>query len=230
MKKIIKKILHVIPKYSLIPLIFSFTFNMIVYTGSRTIAGEWHHYNIETFLDQYIPLWPPSIIIYLGCYLFWAANYIIIACQEKKKVYQFFAADFLSRIVCLAFFLLFPTTNIRPDLESVGFWNQCMILLYSIDAADNLFPSIHCLVSWFCYIGIRGKKEIPFWYRSFSCVMALLVCLSTLLTKQHVVIDVAGGIILAEVCLWLGRKPVIFGMYEKIQNGINKIIKSGGYK
>ena len=162
--------------------------------------------------------------------MFWAANYIIIACQEKKKVYQFFAADFLSRIVCLAFFLLFPTTNIRPDLESVGFWNQCMILLYSIDAADNLFPSIHCLVSWFCYIGIRGKKEIPFWYRSFSCVMALLVCLSTLLTKQHVVIDVAGGIILAEVCLWLGRKPVIFGMYEKIQNGINKIIKSGGYK
>lgn len=230
MSKIIKKILQIIPKYSLFPLIFSFTFNMIVYTGSRVIAGEWHHYNIETTLDQYIPFWAPSIIIYLGCYLFWIVNYIIIACQEKKEVYQFFAADLLSRVVCLAFFLLFPTTNIRPDLAPTDFWNKCMILVYSIDAADNLFPSIHCLVSWFCYIGIRGKRKIPLWYRSFSCVMALLVCLSTLLTKQHVIIDVAGGIILAEICLRLGRKPVIFGMYEKFQKGINKIIRSGGHK
>ena len=230
MKKVIEKITQIIPAYSLFPLIFSFTFNMIVYTGSRVIAGEWHHYDIETPLDRLIPFWAPSVIIYLGCYLFWIANYILIARQEKREVYQFFAADLLSRIICLAFFLLFPTTNIRPDLEPVGFWNKSMLLVYSIDAADNLFPSIHCLVSWFCYIGIRGKKEIPKWYRTFSCVMALLVCLSTLLTKQHVIVDVAGGVLLAEICFWLGKKSAIFGMYEKFQNGVNKIIRSGGHK
>lgn len=226
----IMKIFRLIPKYSLFPLIFSFSFNMIVYSGSRMIAGEWHHYNIETSLDRLIPFWAPSIVIYLGCYVFWTVNYIIIACQEKQEVYRFFSADLLSRVVCLAFFLLFPTTNIRPDLAATGFWNKSMIFLYSIDAADNLFPSIHCLVSWFCYIGIRGKKEIPAWYRAFSCIMALLVCLSTLLTKQHVIIDVFGGILLAEVCFWLGGKQAVSGMYEKFQNGINKIIKSGGYK
>lgn len=230
MNKKIKKIVQLIPKYSIIPLIFSFSFNMIVYSGSRIITGEWHHYNIESSLDHQIPFWAPSIVIYLGCYLFWAANYILIACQEKKEVYRFFSADFLSRIICLAFFLLFPTTNIRPELAPTDFWNKSMLFLYSVDAADNLFPSIHCLVSWFCYIGIRGKKEIPLWYRTASCIMALLVCLSTLLTKQHVIIDVAGGILLAEICFWLGGNAVIFGMYEKLQNGINKIIRSGGYK
>ena len=75
-----------------------------------------------------------------------------------------------------------------------------MIWLYSIDAADNLFPSIHCLVSWFCFLGIRGRQEIPKWYQYLSCVIAVCVFLSTLMTKQHVVWDVAGGVILAQIC------------------------------
>lgn len=40
-----------------------------------------------------------------------------------------------------------------------------MRFVYAVDAADNLFPSIHCLVSWFCYIGLRGRRDIPVWYR-----------------------------------------------------------------
>ena len=81
-----------IKKYSIIPLIFAVSFNMAVYFGSRVIAGNWHHYNIESSLDRLIPLWAPSVIIYLGCYLFWAANYVIIAQQEKDTVCQFFTA------------------------------------------------------------------------------------------------------------------------------------------
>lgn len=77
-------------RYSLISLIFAFSFNMIVYIGSRMIAGNWHHYNIESSFDIRIPFWPPSAIIYLGCYLFWAINYILISRQEKKEICQFF--------------------------------------------------------------------------------------------------------------------------------------------
>ena len=211
---------------SLISLIFAFSFNMIVYIGSRMIAGNWHHYNIESSLDRLIPIWAPSVIIYLGCYLFWAANYIIIAQQEKDTVCQFFSADFLSRIVCLIFYLVVPTTNVRPNVDPSGFWNQLLLYLYSIDAADNLFPSIHCLVSWFCYIGIRGNQKIPKWYRGLSCIMALLVCASTLLTKQHVIIDVIGGILLAEFCIWFSKKTSIWKVYQNILDYLNKKIFS----
>ncbi len=216
----------IIKKYSIIPLIFAVSFNMAVYFGSRIIAGNWHHYNIESSLDRLIPIWAPSVIIYLGCYLFWAANYIIIAQQEKDTVCQFFSADFLSRIVCLIFYLVVPTTNVRPNVDPSGFWNQLLLYLYSIDAADNLFPSIHCLVSWFCYIGIRGNQKIPKWYRGLSCIMALLVCASTLLTKQHVIIDVIGGILLAEFCIWFSKKTSIWKVYQNILNYLNKKIFS----
>ncbi len=216
----------IIKKDSIIPLIFAVSFNMAVYFGSRIIAGNWHHYNIESSLDRLIPIWAPSVIIYLGCYLFWAANYIIIAQQEKDIVCQFFSADFLSRIVCLIFYLVVPTTNVRPNVDPSGFWNQLLLYLYSIDAADNLFPSIHCLVSWFCYIGIRGNEKIPKWYRVLSCIMALLVCASTLLTKQHVIIDVIGGILLAEFCIWFSKKTSIWKVYQNILNYLNKKIFS----
>lgn len=209
------------PRYSYFAVVFALLFNTVVYTGARAIAGGWHHYRIETAADRMIPFFAPSAAVYLGCYLFWAVNYILIARQSKEEVCRFFAADFLSRLVCLFFFLAFPTTNVRPELEPDGFWNQVMLWVYSVDAADNLFPSIHCLVSWFCYIGIRGREDLPVWYRRFSCVMALLVCASALTTKQHVLVDVAGGILLAELCLRAGRCPSVSGTYRKILDGVN---------
>ena len=209
------------PRYSYFAVVFALLFNTVVYTGARAIAGGWHHYRIETAADRMIPFFAPSAAVYLGCYLFWAVNYILIARQSKEEVCRFFAADFLSRLVCLFFFLAFPTTNVRPELEPDGVWNQVMLWVYSVDAADNLFPSIHCLVSWFCYIGIRGREDLPVWYRRFSCVMALLVCASTLTTKQHVLVDVAGGILLAELCLRAGRCPSVSGTYRKILDGVN---------
>ena len=216
MGKLRKMLNALIPEYSLIPLIAAVTVNMGVYGGARMIAGDWLHHNIECGLDRMIPFIPYTVVIYLGCYLFWIVNYILIARQGKKEVCQFFAADFLSRMICLACYLIYPTTNTRPMVEAEGFWNQVVAVLYRIDAADNLFPSIHCLVSWFSYIGIRGKSYIPRWYRGASCVMALLVCISTLTTKQHVIVDVIGGVALAEICLLIGKLPAVWGKYEKV--------------
>ena len=205
-------------------IIFSFVFNCLVYSGSRMIAGGWYHHNIETGVDRSLPFVPQFLVIYFGCYLFWAVNYILIARQERRSVYQFFTGDFISRCICLGFFLAYPTTNTRPLITDGGLWNQAALWLYSIDAADNLFPSIHCLVSWFCYLGIRGRKEIPVWYQRVSMVIAVLVFASTLLTKQHVIVDVAGGILLAELCFFIGRKTQLYRIYEKLGSRIEKKI------
>ncbi len=227
MGRVSEVINKIIPRDRIFPPVFALAFNLAVYFGSRMIAGGWHHYNIESPLDALIPFWAPSVAIYLGCYVFWAANYILIARLGKQEVCQFFAGDILSRLVCLAFYLLLPTTNTRPILEAEGFWNQVVAGLYAADAADNLFPSIHCLVSWFCYIGLRGKKQIPVWYRGLSCVTAILICISTLTTKQHVILDVIGGVALAEACFYIGKKN-IWKVYEKLLDRVNGILFSEG--
>lgn len=94
---------------------------------------------------------------------------------------------------------MYPTTNTRPEIVGSDIWAQLMRFLYSMDAADNLFPSIHCLVSWLCYIGIRGNKKVPQWIRTTFCICAIAVFISTLTTKQHVIYDVVAGVALVEV-------------------------------
>ena len=225
MKNLLKGLTRILPAYGVFPVIFSFVFNCLVYSGSRMIAGGWYHHNIETGVDRSIPFVPEFLVIYFGCYVFWAVNYILIARQDRRSVYQFFTGDFISRCVCLVFFLAFPTTNTRPLITGSGLWNQAALWLYSIDAADNLFPSIHCLVSWFCYLGIRGRKEIPRWYQSVSMVIAILVFASTLLTKQHVIVDVAGGILLAGFCFFIGRKTDLYRIYERFGSRIEQKIR-----
>ena len=225
MQKLLKGLTRILPAYGVFPVIFSFVFNCLVYSGSRMIAGGWYHHNIETDVDRSIPFVPEFLVIYFGCYVFWAVNYILIARQDRRSVYQFFTGDFISRCVCLVSFLAFPTTNTRPLITGSGLWNQAALWLYSIDAADNLFPSIHCLVSWFCYLGIRGRKEIPRWYQRMSMVIAVLVFASTLLTKQHVIVDVAGGILLAESCFFIGRKTDLYRIYERFGSRIEQKIR-----
>ena len=111
-------------------------------------------------------------------------NYILAARQEQGTGLPFFTADIISRCVCLIIFLAYPTTNTRPVIEGNGIWDLLAGWLYSIDAADNLFPSIHCLVSWFCFLGIKDQKRIPTWYKGVSFTLAVLVFLSPFLPSS----------------------------------------------
>ena len=93
-----------------------------------------------------------------------------------------------------------------------------------MDSATNLFPSIHCLVSWFCFIGIRGQKSIPRAYRIFSCVFAVLVFVSTQVTKQHYIIDVIGGIAVAEAAYYLTHHTQFYRSVEKWMDRITGLL------
>ncbi len=214
--------------YSIVPLISVFTFNSLVYWGTMKVTEGWHHYDFTLSFDRVVPFVPEWVYIYLVCYLFWAINYIMSAWFGKERFYQFVTADLLSRVICCIFFLAVPTTNIRPEIAGEGMTMEVMCWLYEADQPSNLFPSIHCLVSWFSYIAIRGRKEIPKWYRAFSCMFALAVVASTQYTKQHYIVDAVGGVLLAELCWWFAVHTSACQWIKKFFENINdKISKTG---
>ncbi len=213
------------PLFAIIPLLSCFALNMLVYSGTMILCADWYHYDLTTALDRAVPLVPEWMYIYFGCYLFWVANYILVArinWNNKPDFYRFVITDMCSRLVCAVFYIGFPTTNIRPDVTGEGFSVWLLRFLYNIDQPTNLFPSIHCLVSWLCYTGIRGKKEIPIWYRAFSCVFALLVVLSTQFTKQHYIADAIAGIILAEILFLLNKRISLYRVVQRFFTKVNE--------
>ncbi len=213
------------PLFAIIPLLSCFALNMLVYSGTMILCADWYHYDLTTALDRAVPLVPEWMYIYFGCYLFWVANYILVARinrNNKPDFYRFVITDMCSRLICAVFYIGFPTTNIRPDVTGEGFSVWLLRFLYNIDQPTNLFPSIHCLVSWLCYTGIRGKKEIPIWYRAFSCIFALLVVLSTQFTKQHYIADAIAGIILAEILFLLNKRISLYRVVQRFFTKVNE--------
>jgi len=210
-----------IPAYGLLTLITGFTLNSVVYWGTQQLMASSYHYDFTTSLDRKVPFVKEWIVIYVGCYIFWVINYILIAREGKEKCYRFATADIMSRLICAVFFIIIPTTNVRPIVAGSDIFSSLVSNIYMIDSATNLFPSIHCMVSWFCFIGIRKSKKIPGWYKIASCAIAVTICLSTQFTKQHYMIDIAGGILIAEVCFFIANHT---GLYRYIEFIYDKIV------
>lgn len=212
---------RVVPRYAFFSVIFCFVFNSLVYTGTQILMKNTKHYDLSTSFDYSVPFVPGWVLIYVVCFAFWAVNYIIITREGHDEWFKFATADYLSRMVCMVFFIIMPTTNIRPEVTGNGLADNIMKFIYMADPATNLFPSIHCLVSWFCYIGIRGRKDIPLCYRGFSCIFAILVFISTQFTKQHYIADVIAGVFIAEVCYFIGKRTNLYKKTSKIFDKIN---------
>lgn len=213
------------PLFAIIPLISCFALNMLVYSGTMMLCADWYHYDFTSSWDTSIPLVPEWIYIYLGCYIFWIVNYILVARihrDNKAMFYRFVITDMSSRILCAIFFIALPTTNIRPAVPEGGLSTWLLNFIYNIDQPTNLFPSIHCLVSWLCFVGIRKSSRVPRWYKVLSCVLALLVVLSTQFTKQHYWIDAAAGIAFAEILFQINQRISAYRLVESFFSKINK--------
>lgn len=215
-----KWINKIIPEYAVIPLISLFVYNCLVYSGTSFLCRNLPHYDFTTALDRKVPFIEQFIIIYFLAFAFWAVNYILIGRGEKETFYRFVTADLLSRTICLVFFILIPTTNVRPELEGNSVCIQLVRFLYDIDEPANLLPSIHCLVSWFCFIGIKKRKDIARWYKLFSFIFAILIMVSTQTLKQHYLVDVIAGVAVAEITLWVANKTE---WYRHVQSAFEKV-------
>lgn len=218
MMKVMKKRFNFIPEYAVRPLILCVLFNFTIYSGVRLFYKNSVFHNLTSSFDDKIPVIPVFVLIYFGCYIFWIINYILISNIGKEHCYRFLTADLLGKLICGIIYINYPTTNIRPDITTSGVFVDMLKFLYKIDAANNLFPSIHCLVSWYCFAGLRKCKSIPAWYRYFSLFVTVMICISTLVTKQHVIIDVIGGVILAELTWQLSQRIQFYKIYKYINN------------
>lgn len=205
-----KHLQDLIPSEKALGLITLLLLNCVVYWGAMAINSRRELLDITTVFDRWLPFDSRWVVVYLGSYLFWAVNYILLS--QGTDWYRVMTAEIVAKLVCGAFFLLIPATNIRPENLGSGIWDRVMGAVYAMDQPTNLFPSIHCLESWICYRALGKRLDVPKWYRDFSAVFAVLVCISTLLTKQHVLADVLAGVFLAEgvlyfseVCHWGSR-------------------------
>ena len=194
---------HILPSRRLWGVLLCLLLNSLVYWPTQALAAHRTLIDMTTPLDRMIPFVPAWVLIYVACYAYWAVGYVIMARLNSWDTIM--TGEVLAKLTCGICFLLLPTTNVRPEITGSGFTDWLMGLIYKMDPPLDLFPSIHCMESWICFRAVLGQKKIPKWYQIFAGIFTLLVCLSTLFTRQHVIADVIGGILLGEICLDISR-------------------------
>ena len=161
---------------------------------SQLAAGQAAHVPALA-LDERIPLQPEWVLVYGPLYLFLILLPLFVI-RTDRHLRRTFYAYLAVWITAFAGFVLYPTIAPRPgdSIEAEGFAAWGLNFLYSADTPYNCFPSLHVahsFVSAFSVSRVHGTLGAG----AIAC--ALLVAVSTLFTKQHYVLDVVAGILMA---------------------------------
>lgn len=147
-------------------------------------------------LDDLVPLSPAWAPAYGALYLF-LILLPVLAIRDEEHIRRTVLAYLLVWGTAYVCFLVYPTAAPRPiELagNSFGVWG--LRLLYGADPPYNCFPSLHVAHSFVsAFTCDRLHRPVGV----ISGVAASLVAVSTLFTKQHYVLDVAAGILLASI-------------------------------
>lgn len=160
-------------------------------------------------IDDRIPVVSVFVLIYLFSFLFWIGGPVAASATKKSHFVNYIVSLNVAYLIGTLILICFPSymDRVQEGLieigERPGWLNGLLGLVYAMDGKEtafNLFPSFHCLNSVFCYLGVRKQPEISKGFQIYSLLMAVLICLSTVFTKQHYFMDVVGGVAIAFIC------------------------------
>ena len=220
--KLIRKLTKIIPPYAYVPLICVVGTNALTYFATRLITRKLPHHIFSLPLDEYVPLVPFFVTFYVLAFIQWIVGFILMARESRRFCYQMMTGEMIAKLICMVCFLAFPTTMVRPEITGSDIWSRVLSVVYQLDAPDNLFPSIHCLESWICFRAAMRQKKTGTWYTWASFVFTVGVCASTVLVKQHLLPDIAGGILAVEAGLFLAGKFRTGRVFERLESFYGK--------
>lgn len=197
---------------------------LFVYYITRLVLPHLTLHILTGPLDARIPFSPPWVTVYCLCFPFWLAIGLWVASREKPRAYRACASYVLAMLLSGAVFLLWPGTMARPEPAGTDIFAAWVRLIYALDSPTNLCPSLHVLVTYFCFRCIAADKAPPRWCKGVVLVFFMLVCCSVLFVKQHALIDVPAGIAVGELALQGGR---VFRL-ERIGFAIEKRFRKEG--
>ena len=142
---------------------------------------------LSWFAYPYV-VWMP--VLYIG--------FLYFAVKDRSLYWRTLAIYNISVMACNLIFWLFPTYVPRPELAGSDLASLLVLFVYQNDAPLNCFPSIHCLTSYLLFITINRHQLLGKISRIGWSTLLWLIIASTVFIKQHSIIDIAGGIIVAE--------------------------------
>ena len=190
--------------------IFYLLYNLTtVYSVSLYTLYPSQIYNLATPFDSMIPFIPAMIVPYSWSLILFVASFFLVRTSTQLSLLSY--RLILTTIFACLIFYLYPARfsfnrSIPDDWTQFGYQ-----FLQLVDKPFNQLPSLH--VSYAMLLGVSlwdvvasKKRWISAAYRLLLTGICTLITLSTVLTYQHHLLDMFGGVVLAVLVLILSNR------------------------
>lgn len=167
----------------------------------------------DSWIDSYIPFNEYFVIPYILWFVFMVLGFAYFVFIDQVGIKRTYFYLFLGMSLSLLIYALIPTgQNLRVQLYNENIF-QCLVsFIYSVDSSTNVCPSIHVYNSVMMCVSLLKSQRIKqySWLCVAIVVLTVLICLSTVMIKQHAFMDIVWALILAMVIYYIGKRKYAF--------------------
>lgn len=159
-------------------------------------------YIMYSRIDDYIPFVKEMVVPYLFWYIYIIMALVYLGWTSKKDFYNLAFFMFIGMTICFAVYAIFPNgQNLRPVIRGNDIFSRLVYYIYVTDTPTNSAPSMHTLDAIAVHVAVMKCEALQkkFWIRAGSFITMILIIMSTVMLKQHSILDVIYGIILSAV-------------------------------
>ena len=154
-------------------------------------------------LDHSLPLAPDFVWLYVLSYIY--PMLPLFCTRDWHRFSQGLIAFMIANFSAFIVYMALPVFMQQPALGT-SLAERCLSTIYAHDfvPSANKLPSMHVIAAWLiCFMCWKqGLSKLTEWMIG---IVAVLITISTLLTKQHLIVDVITGIAWASAC-WYAAK------------------------
>ena len=156
-------------------------------------------FTIITGIDRNIPFIKAFIIPYLLWYPYVFLVLMYLCMNDLNTYYKTIISIDIGLVVCYVAYFFFQTTVPRPELYGNDLLIKLTELVYRFDKPFNCFPSIHVLTCYLVIKGINFQNNHNILSKFLVYSISIIIILSTLFVKQHVIMDLISAIVIGEL-------------------------------
>ncbi len=159
-------------------------------------------YNIHSVLDDRIPFLKIFVVPYIVWFFYIAYGIIYTGLHDKKDFYKLLISLGTGMSIAYIIYMIFPNgLSLRPVITENDIFSNLVKFLYATDTPTNVCPSVHVINSMAVNTALVNSKDFSSkkYHKAASTILNILICLSTVFIKQHSIIDVLSGLIVASV-------------------------------
>ena len=149
-------------------------------------------------LDDMMPFVRQFVLVYVLWYPLMLGTTLYLLLKDRRAFLRYARSVVLGLTACMLTFVLLPSgQELRPaEVPGSDLTARLLRFIYAADTNTNVFPSMHVVGTLAAVIGIFDSRSAPRGVQWGVAALGVLINASTVLIKQHSVLDILGGVVL----------------------------------